>query len=250
MPRRARGHLPRRRARRPGPRRRMAARVDAGAAGGSELRRRHDDRDHVRPGPRDGPAGDFASCCGQLRGVNEPESADPQAPADGGGRVGALVLSPRSRPARSATVALQPLRAAAHVEAAFGLKPRTRLGPDWSRSARTSSARGQTVTTGCSPRDHVSFTSGSAPVLTQCRDPGRASGLISASEDGCTELSHPAWLRDSRHWAWSWPSGSRCRAWHRLRSPVGVTSERRQDSEDYENAMDYTFACTAGSSAT
>jgi hypothetical protein len=42
-----------------------------------------------------GPEADSTSCCDQALGLNEPESIDPQAPAPGGGRVGALVLSPR-----------------------------------------------------------------------------------------------------------------------------------------------------------
>ena len=42
-----------------------------------------------------GARADSTSCCDQALGINEPESVDPQAPAPGGGRVGALVLSPR-----------------------------------------------------------------------------------------------------------------------------------------------------------
>jgi hypothetical protein len=45
-----------------------------------------------------GAQSDSTSCCHQPLGVNEPESVDPQAPAPGGGRVGALVLSPRVKP--------------------------------------------------------------------------------------------------------------------------------------------------------
>ncbi len=41
-----------------------------------------------------GPQADFAACCDQPRGPNEPEPVDPQAPPEGGGRVGALLVSP------------------------------------------------------------------------------------------------------------------------------------------------------------
>jgi len=68
-----------------------------------------------------GSEADFASCCGQQRGVNEPENVDPQAPAAGGGRVGALVLSPRITPGRVSDVLYNHFALLRTIERAFKL---------------------------------------------------------------------------------------------------------------------------------
>ena len=70
-----------------------------------------------------GPKADFASCCGQRRGVNEPQSTDPQAPAEGGGRVGALVLSPRARMGAVSSVPYNHFALLRTIEHAFDLEP-------------------------------------------------------------------------------------------------------------------------------
>lgn len=68
-----------------------------------------------------GPQADLASCCGQPRAVNEPASVDPQAPAEGGGRVGALVISPQVRAAAVSNVAYNHFSLLRTVELTFGL---------------------------------------------------------------------------------------------------------------------------------
>jgi hypothetical protein len=70
-----------------------------------------------------GPQADLTSCCDQPRGVNEPASVDPQAPAEGGGRVGALVLSPRIKAAGVSNVAYNHFSLLRTTELAFGLRP-------------------------------------------------------------------------------------------------------------------------------
>ena len=68
-----------------------------------------------------GRTSDFASCCGQRRAVNELASVDPQAPAEGGGRVGALVLSPRVRAGRVSDVPYNHFALLRTIEWTFGL---------------------------------------------------------------------------------------------------------------------------------
>lgn len=75
--------------------------------------------DQARAG---GPASDSTSCCGRQRGLNEPASGDPQAPPDGGGRVGALVLSPRVTPGRVSNVAYNHFALLHTIERAFDLE--------------------------------------------------------------------------------------------------------------------------------
>jgi hypothetical protein len=69
-----------------------------------------------------GQQADSTSCCGQARGVNEPESVDPQAPAPGGGRVGALVLSPRVKAGIVSDVPYNHFALLRTIEDAFGLE--------------------------------------------------------------------------------------------------------------------------------
>jgi hypothetical protein len=64
---------------------------------------------------------DSTSCCGQVLGVNEPESVDPQAPAPGGGRVGALVLSPRVKTGSVSDVPYNHFALLRTIEDAFDL---------------------------------------------------------------------------------------------------------------------------------
>ncbi|MDQ3723352.1 MAG: alkaline phosphatase family protein, partial [Actinomycetota bacterium] len=68
-----------------------------------------------------GPGSDLASCCGQQQAVNEPANVDPQAPPDGGGRVGALVLSPRVAAGRVSNVAYNHFALLRTIEQTFGL---------------------------------------------------------------------------------------------------------------------------------
>jgi len=68
-----------------------------------------------------GKLSDFTSCCGQARGVNEPASTDLQAPAEGGGRVGALVLSPKVKAGAVSDVPYNHLALLRTIEEAFGL---------------------------------------------------------------------------------------------------------------------------------
>lgn len=70
-----------------------------------------------------GPQADLTSCCGQPRAVNEPASVDPQAPAEGGGRVGALVISPQVKAAAVSNVAYNHLSLLRTAGLAFGLPP-------------------------------------------------------------------------------------------------------------------------------
>jgi hypothetical protein len=64
---------------------------------------------------------DSTSCCGQALGVDEPASVDPLAPAPGGGRVGALVLSPRVKAGSVSDVPYNHFALLRTIEDAFGL---------------------------------------------------------------------------------------------------------------------------------
>ncbi|HEY0344940.1 MAG TPA: alkaline phosphatase family protein [Solirubrobacteraceae bacterium] len=68
-----------------------------------------------------GKLADFASCCGPPRAINEPPSVDPQAPPAGGGRVGAIVLSPHAKPGTVSDVPYNHLALLRTIEDAFGL---------------------------------------------------------------------------------------------------------------------------------
>jgi hypothetical protein len=68
-----------------------------------------------------GKLADFASCCGQPRATNEPPSVDPQAPPAGGGRVGAIVLSPHAKRGTVSDVPYNHLALLRTIEDAFGL---------------------------------------------------------------------------------------------------------------------------------
>ena len=68
-----------------------------------------------------GPQADSTSCCDQTVGVNEPASVDPQAPAAGGGRVGALVLSPKVKGALVSDVEYNHFALLRTIEDAFEL---------------------------------------------------------------------------------------------------------------------------------
>jgi hypothetical protein len=65
---------------------------------------------------------DSTSCCGQALGVNEPESVDPQAPAPGGGRVGAIVLSSHVKGGVVSDVPYNHFALLRTIEDAFGLR--------------------------------------------------------------------------------------------------------------------------------
>jgi hypothetical protein len=64
---------------------------------------------------------DSTSCCNQALGVNEAEDVDPQAPAAGGGRVGALILSPRVKPGIVSDVPYNHFALLRTIEDAFDL---------------------------------------------------------------------------------------------------------------------------------
>jgi hypothetical protein len=69
-----------------------------------------------------GKLADSASCCGQPTAINEPRNPDPQAPVAGGGRVGALVLSPHVKPASASDTPYNHLALLRTIEDAFGLE--------------------------------------------------------------------------------------------------------------------------------
>jgi hypothetical protein len=69
-----------------------------------------------------GDRADSSSCCGQTAAVNEPPSVDPQAPVAGGGRTGAIVLSPHARPGQASEVPYNHLALLRTIEDAFGLE--------------------------------------------------------------------------------------------------------------------------------
>lgn len=73
---------------------------------------------------------DSSSCCSDRRPVNEPAPVDPQAPATGGGRVGALVLSPHAKPGAASAVPYNHLSLLRTVEDAFGLEHLGLAGAD------------------------------------------------------------------------------------------------------------------------
>jgi hypothetical protein len=69
-----------------------------------------------------GDRADSSSCCGQTAAVNEPPSVDPQAPVAGGGRTGAIVLSPHARPGQASEIPYNHLALLRTIEDAFGLE--------------------------------------------------------------------------------------------------------------------------------